>query len=98
MNILLKIGLLATNATGQGWGKTGFIIAWIICTGVVFFLYHSVFKVTYFSSQGCLSEIIVCGILGLILSVLVMFFIAKFWFIFVGIGILIAIVAIKNKS
>ena len=56
----------------------------IICTVVVWALYHKIFDVYYFGSGGCLREIIACFFGGVILAGLII----KFWYIGLIIGII----------
>ena len=62
-------------------------IAWLVCTVVILTLYHSIFKVYYFSVQGCLTEIVVCGFIGLVVSLFGLAIIIEHWKIIIGVVI-----------
>lgn len=74
-------------------GEIAFSIAWFICTAIILLLYHSVFSVYYFSPQGCLSELVICGFLGGVLAIFGLAFIKEHWFIILG--IIVAIMIMK---
>lgn len=100
MNYLMSsviIGCAEQTAKSTG-NSPGMLILWAVCSLIVFILIHSVFNITYFSSKGCLSEIITCGFIGAIIAGLAWFLFAKYWYIFIGIGILIAVIAAKNRK
>ena len=70
----------------------GFI--WFACSAALFYIYHKLFNVIYFSvANGCLKEIIVCGFLGAILTGLII----SYWYIAIPLVILL-IVAFAKKN
>ena len=44
------------------------LVVWIFFSVVSWFIYHSIFDVTYFGSGGCVQEISVCCIIGLVIT------------------------------
>lgn len=71
----------------------GFI--WFACSVALLYIYHKLFSVIYFNlASGCLKEIIVCGILGAILTGLIM----AYWYIAIPLVILLLIAFTKKNS
>ncbi len=68
-------------------------ILWFVCSAAVFYLYHTLFDVIYFDlGNGCLKEIIVCGIIGGVLAALIFYF----WYIAIPLALLVIFAIIKK--
>jgi len=59
---------------------------------VVLVIYHKMFDVYYFGSKGCVTEIMVGGLIGVILA----FLITKFWYISIPVAILFVVALAKG--
>ena len=69
-------------------------ILWLICSIVIWVLYHKLFDVIYFDfSSGCLKELIICAFLGAILAAGIIYF----WYISIPIAIIIALIVYKKN-
>ena len=79
--------------------STLFEIVAIICTIVVWIIYHSVFDVHYFSSGGCFTEILFCIIGGVLLAALILGVLVKYWWILLIIIaiVIVGIIVVKNR-
>lgn len=69
------------------------MILLVVCPILVWFIYHSLFDVVYFHSDGCLKEIALCFIGGVLLESAILYL----WYISIPILIIILIVAIRKK-
>ena len=70
-------------------------VLWFACSATLFYLYHKLFDVIYFSlADGCFKEIVICGFLGAILTGLII----SFWYISIPVVILLIIAIAKKKS
>lgn len=72
----------------------GVIFLWLVLTILSFAIYHKVFRVYYLGGvgKGLLKEVVVCGVAGLVLTILA----AKFWIVTDIILIVLGLVAIKK--
>lgn len=72
----------------------GVIFLWLVLTILCFLVYHKVFRVYYVGGvgKGLLKEVVVCGVGGLILTILSV----KFWIVTDIILIILGLVAIKK--
>ena len=71
----------------------GFLL--VVCTLIVWFLYHKLFNVMYFDlGRGCLMEIMGCVVGGFIL----MMVIREFWYVAVIIAVLVVLYLFRKGS
>lgn len=70
------------------------ILAWIICSLLVWWLYHRIFSVVYFTGKAILGELIIMAIMGFILLTIIV----MFWYIAIPIIIILVIIAITKKQ
>ena len=69
-------------------------ILWFVCSAAVYYLYHTLFNVIYFDfANGCLKELIACGLIGAILAGLIFYF----WYISIPLALLVIFAVIKKK-
>ncbi|MBQ7343597.1 MAG: hypothetical protein IJW53_02395 [Clostridia bacterium] len=70
-------------------------VLWVVCSVALWWLYHKLFDVVYFSlADGLFKEIIVCGLLGGILAACLVYF----WYITIPLVIIIAIIVKKRRG
>lgn len=67
-------------------------IVWIISSFLVWSVYHKIFEVYYFRAQGCVTELLICGFIGLIIAGIVI------KFPYISIPIIIFILFFKKKQ
>ena len=66
----------------------------MICSIVVWVLYHKLFDVIYFNvASGCLKEILICFFIGALLA----YGIITFWYITVPIAIIVCVIIYKRN-
>ncbi len=72
-------------------------ILFVVCTIIVWILYHKIFQVMYFDlGRGCLMELMGCAAGGMVLTTLLIYF----WYIpviFIGLAIFYVIYKCKIK-
>ena len=67
----------------------------IVCSLVVWILYHKMFDVIYFDfANGCFKEILICCIIGTVLA----FGIMTFWYVTIPLAIVILIMLYKRNK
>ena len=70
-------------------------ILWIVCSLAVWYIFHQLFDVFYFSiADGCLKECLVCAFVGAILTALIV----TFWYISIPLVILVIVAIAKRNS
>jgi len=62
-----------------------FLAAMGLITAILLGLYHSVFNVFYFSPQGCITEVIIAGLISYGIVILGLGFILEHWKVILGI-------------
>lgn len=74
----------------------GFLILWVVCSGVIWFVYHSIFNVMYFEG-GFTRELIKIAAYGLVGSYLILMGFAKNPFLATVVTI-IAVIALYSLA
>lgn len=69
-------------------------ILWAVVGVAIWWIYHSLFTTVYFSlSDGCLTELIVIGVISAVVTVLIV----GYWYITVPVLVIALIIAILKK-
>ena len=70
------------------------IIIWAVCSLSVWVIYHKLFDVMYLDLfHGCFKEIVVSGVIGAVLTALVI----RFWYVSIVVGVLVVISIFKKR-
>ncbi len=86
--------LSATSETGSESINKGVVILLAIVFIIIEILYHSVFSVTYFGSNGCFTEVFVCFIISVFITGLIYFVLKKILKYIIIVAVILAILAI----
>lgn len=68
-----------------------FLAAMGIITAILLGLYHSVFNVLYFGPQGCITEVIIAGLISYGIVILGLGFILEHWKVILGILVVVVV-------
>ncbi len=104
-NLITQLGpvLCAATETESDSISTGAVVLLAIVFVIVEILYHSVFSVTYFGSQGCFTEVFICFFISAIITAIIHFVLKKILKFIIIIAVILVILAIigsvmKNKE